>query len=189
MMLDLEKVSRDRQAVLEQAVHFFKAMPSVVGVFLVGSLANHTEDAYSDIDLRVIGGANQFNDLISNRVAYPKNFGVLLFNEITPVSPRVCVSHFEPFIKLDVLYLRPQDLEPSPIYRSAIRVFHDPQNLIQRLLDASRQLQPMLHGEAYNHMFNKIFAYAHEIYRRMMRHETIYAQSLLMTLKGFAAAT
>jgi hypothetical protein len=38
-------------------------------------------------------------------------------------------------------------------------------------------------------MFNKIFAYAHEIYRRMMRHETIYAQSLLMTLKGFAAAT
>lgn len=182
-MLDLDQVHQERQAILERAVRFYRELPAVIGLFLAGSLATHTEDAYSDIDLGVLGDPRRFDELIRGRRLYPKQFGTWLFNETAESSPQVCVSNFAPFNKLDVTYYRPQDLRPLPYYSSGIHICYDPQGLIQRVVNESRRLQPVFHGEALSNLFDQVYAYAHEAYRRMMRQEFLYAQALTVSIK------
>lgn len=182
-MLDLDQVSQERQAILERALRFYRNLPSVLGLFLGGSLATGGEDAFSDIDLRVVGDPGQFTALIQDRTLYPKAFGAWLFNEPGASSGQVCVSHFAPFNKLDVVYYRPQDLRPLPYFGAGIRILHDPQGLVGRVQDASRRLRQVFQGEALDNLCHQLYAFAHEAYRRMVRQEFLYAQSLMVAVK------
>jgi hypothetical protein len=51
-MITREELVLAREALLDRTVAFFALQPEVTGIFLSGSLAAGSADAYSDIDLR-----------------------------------------------------------------------------------------------------------------------------------------
>ena len=182
-MLNLDNVIAERKSILDKAVAFFIKQPEVLAVFLSGSIPAKTEDAYSDIDLRVVVQPRAFDEfLFQNKLEYPKNFGTLLFNEFSDATPQICVSHFAPFNKLDIVYYRPQDLKPSYYYQQPLEVFHDPKKLVKECIKASKNLPIEPSTNKISQTINKIYANAHEAYRRIKREEIVYAQALIMDI-------
>src|SRR5215470_4483548 len=94
--------ARDR--LLETASGHFALQPGVVAVFLGGSLPAATADAYSDIDLRVVVEADRHEDFVRRRLEIPRQWDGFLFNEWLEGAIH-CVSHFRPFLKIDIFYL------------------------------------------------------------------------------------
>jgi predicted nucleotidyltransferase len=62
----------------------FASDPDIAGVFLGGSIAAGTADAYSDIDLRVVVKREKHADFVARRREIPKEWPGFLFNEWTP---------------------------------------------------------------------------------------------------------
>ncbi|MCG8270398.1 nucleotidyltransferase domain-containing protein [Aquamicrobium sp. NLF2-7] len=128
-----------RDKLLETAVGFFSADPAVVGVFLGGSLAAGSADAWSDIDLRVVVTSDRHSHYVDQRREIPKQWSGFLFNEWVPGAQH-CVSHFRPFGKIDIFYYDAAALTPSPWYRLPIRILHDPEGFVADLVERSAEL-------------------------------------------------
>src|SRR5205807_7066222 len=101
MTEDLLIGARDR--LLSFAHQRFASDIDVVGLFLSGSLAAGTADAYSDIDLRVVVKPEKHGWFIEHRREIPTSWPDFLFNEWRPGTNH-CVSHFRSFVKIDIFY-------------------------------------------------------------------------------------
>lgn len=176
-----------RDALLNRVVTWFCARPDVLGVFLSGSLAAGTADEWSDIDLGVLATEDGFDRLFTDRFEAPRRWGEWLFNEWTD-GVNCCVSHFRPFLKLDVCYYSPRTLRPSPWHALPTRIFHDPAGVVADLLQRSRALDvPPWERVEVGRLVSKALASAHECLRRARRGELMMAQAMLAQLRDYMA--
>ncbi len=174
-----------REALLARTVAFFADQPDVVGILLAGSIPAGSADAYSDIDLRIIAMPDVQARLVNGRLEWPAHWGDLLFNEWLEGTQH-CVSHFRPFVKVDVFYWTPEIFRPSPWFKLPSKVFLDRNGLVREVLERSQALtfSPPA-GAEVGRILSKALAATHETVRRARRGELFYAQSLLEELRGF----
>lgn len=186
----MENVTRDtlvsaRNSLLTQTVSFFEEQPDVLGIVLSGSLPAGSADAYSDIDLRVIATPDGQKRLVAGRLEWPASWGELLFNEWLEGAQH-CVSHFKPFLKIDVFYLDPTTYRASPWLKMPSHVFLDRAGVVRDVLQESVSLLfPEPDPREVSRILSKALAAAHETIRRTRRGELMYAQSLLEELRLF----
>ena len=163
--MDPKPLTAARERLLSVAMECFASDPNAVGVFLGGSLAADSADAYSDIDLRVVVKPESHADFVARRRENPKDWPGFLFNEWMPGALH-CVSHFRPFGKIDIFYFNQDALRPSPWYRLPIKILHDPSGVIAALIAQSRDLPFTTSAEDVEWSISKGLAAAHEAYRR-----------------------
>src|SRR5262249_31063358 len=147
-----------------------------------GSLAAGANDAYSDIDLRVVVRPEKYSWFIEHRREIPRNWPGFLFNEWRP-GARHCVTHFRSFVKIDIFYFSEDDLPPSPWYTLPMRILLDPHGVIERLVRGSASLTFEVTAEDLDFSIGKGLAAAHETFRRTQRREVLFAQTLLDELR------
>jgi predicted nucleotidyltransferase len=186
-MITHTELVQARETLLDRTVSFFAEQRDVVGIFLAGSLPAGSADAYSDIDLRVIATPEAHIRLVEGRLIWPVHWGDLLFNEWLNGTQH-CVSHFRPFLKIDVFYWTPTIFKPSPWFGMPAKVFLDRDGLVQSVLAQSQSLtfSPPSPNEV-SRILSKALAGAHEIVRRVRRGELHFAQSLLDELRSHMA--
>jgi hypothetical protein len=179
-----EELVLAREALLERTVSFFAAQPDVTGIFLSGSLATEWADAYSDIDLRIIATPEAQARLVNGRLDWPASWGDLLFNEWVDGTHH-CVSHFRPFVKIDVFYWTPEMFKPSAWFKTPARIFLDRDGLVQSTLAQSQSLAfPPPSSAEISRVVSKALAGMHEVVRRARRGDVFYAHSLLEELRS-----
>ena len=176
--MDTDILVRARQSLLDEAVVYLSKDSAVLGIFLGGSLAAGTADAFSDIDLRVVVTPEEYERFVANRLEIPKRWTGFLFNEWMPGSQH-CVSHFRPFGKIDVFYHNRATLRPSPWYALPTTILYDPQGVLRDLIALSQPLKFETDLDRIDWLLSKSLAAAHETYRRAQRGELMYAQNLL----------
>jgi Streptomycin adenylyltransferase len=173
-----------RDTLLERTVSFFAEQPDVTGIFLAGSLPAGCADAYSDIDLRIIATTVGQRRLVAGRLDWPAHWGDLLFNEWLDGTQH-CVSHFRPFLKIDVFYWTLEIFRPSPWFKMPAEVFLDRDGLVRRTLAESASLTFASPPAAeVSRVLSKALAGTHEVVRRARRGELVVAQSLLDELRS-----
>ena len=183
-MITHAELVQAREALLVRTVSFFTERPDVVGIFLAGSLPAGSADAYSDIDLRVIATPEEQLRLVRGRLEWPTHWGDLLFNEWLDGTEH-CVSHFRPFLKIDVFYWTQSIFRPSPWFKMPAKVFVDRDGLVQRVLTESQSLAfPAPSPNEVSLILSRALAGAHEVVRRARRGELHFAQSLLDELRS-----
>ncbi|WP_299406895.1 nucleotidyltransferase domain-containing protein [Acaryochloris sp. IP29b_bin.148] len=168
---------------LDTVVDYFLAKPGIEALYLQGSVAADSADEYSDIDLRVVVQPDAYLQYLSERFAAPMQWGEWLYNEWANRA-WVCVSHFKPFNKIDVLYFQPHELQPSPWFLLPTQVIYDPKSLLREVMQASLGLTFTWNIQEVDRLISKGLAYAEEGYRRIMREELFYAQSLLDSFRA-----
>ncbi len=181
--MDLENIINAHKKILKETITYLKSYGATKGIFIAGSLATSESDAFSDIDLRVVVTNNELDRFVENQLEAPKNWGELLFNQWWPRAHH-CVSHFNPFVKLDVFYYGIYEFEPSPWYALPIRIAYDPESIIRKTIDQSTSLSFEIDKDEVNRVISRGIAYAHEAYRRLMRSELFYANNLMDILRS-----
>ncbi|MCF2147993.1 nucleotidyltransferase domain-containing protein [Desmonostoc muscorum LEGE 12446] len=184
MKLNADELNSARQHLLKKVVDYFIVKKGIEALFVQGSIASGTTDEFSDIDFRVVVQPELYEQFLDERFSAPKYWGEWLYNEWPAGIRWVCVSHFHPFNKIDVLYYQPENLQPSPWYLQPVQVIYDPKKLIHQLIEASSGLEFTLDVNEVNRLISKGLAQAEEVYRRVMRGELFYAQSLLDNFRG-----
>ncbi|TCU10032.1 hypothetical protein EV132_12223 [Rhizobium sullae] len=154
----------------------------MLAIFISGSVAAGSSDAYSDVDLRVVVRHERYSWFVEHRRDFPQQWPGFLFNEWMPRT-RHCVSHFLPFNKLDIFYLDATELTPSAWYRLPTIILHDPEKIVADVVDRSKGLTFVLTVDEIDFSISKGLAAAHETYRRAKRGELFYSQTLLDELR------
>lgn len=179
MKFSTEELNSARDRLYKNVIDYFLARDDIEALYVQGSIAAGTADEFSDIDFRVVINPKAYRDYISERFNTPKQWGEWIYNEWAGRS-WVCVSHFKPFNKIDVLYFKPEELQPSPWFLLPTEVIYDPKGLVQQVIQASPKSDfSLLTVDEVERLISKGLAYAEEVYRRVMRNELFYAQSLL----------
>ena len=180
--MDAETLVAARDRLLATAKLYFAGQAGVVGIYLGGSLPAATADAYSDIDLRVVVEANVHQDFVDRRLDIPRSWDGFLFNEWLEGANH-CVSHFRPFVKIDIFYLASSAFAASPWFTLPISILHDPQGIVADVLARSRGLTFAPVDSEIDRSISKGIAAVHETYRRIQRGELIHSQALLDELR------
>jgi predicted nucleotidyltransferase len=183
MRFSSEELNIARQCLFDRVVEYFLAREGVEALYLQGSIAAGSADEFSDLDFRVVIQPEVYEQYISERFSAPKHWGDWLYNEWAGRS-WVCVSHFKPFNKVDVLYFKPKELQPSPWFLLPTQVIYDSQGMVEKIIKASQGLKFIPEIGEVERLLSKGLAYAEEVYRRVMRNELFYAQSLLDGFRG-----
>lgn len=178
MKFNTDELNTARQSLLNKAVDYFLAKQGVEALFIQGSVASGNTDEFSDIDFRVVIQPELYEQFLLERFSAPKYWGEWIYNEWTAIQ-WVCVSHFYPFNKIDVLYYKPENLQPSPWLLQPVQIIYDPKKLIHQVIEASYGLEFTLDVDEINRLISKGLAQAEEVYRRATRGELFYAQSLI----------
>lgn len=181
-MIEPSLIVRERGCILERMRDYFVHKAGTMALFVRGSVAEGTADPWSDIDFAVVVEDSAFARFCAERHSAPQQWGDLLFNSGS-MGRNMCVSHFAPFIKVDVFYYRAGDLSPSPWHARGIQVLYDPQGVVRDLCERSRGMSFRAEPEAVNRNINQALASAHEVLRRVERGELAYAQSILDSLR------
>ncbi len=183
MKFSSEELNTARQQLYSTIVDYFVNRKGVEALYVQGSVAENSADEWSDIDFRVVIKPEFYQQYLSERFSAPKQWGEWVYNEWT-ARCWVCVSHFKPFNKIDLLYFKPNELKPSPWFALPTQVVYDPRGLVQQIiLDSHNLEQSLLSIEEIDRLISKGLAYAEEAYRRVMRGELSYAQSLLNSFR------
>ncbi|MBM6618814.1 hypothetical protein [Bacillus suaedaesalsae] len=156
-----------------------------IGFFYGGSIAENREDWYSDIDLRIVVKDTLFETYRSNKKERGKSWGDVLFYEDIPWATH-SVIHYKSFIKADVFYYTIHDLKPS-IYLIDIKIVYDPKHVLCELKQLSHGIRYVLTIEEFEVWRGKVFAYIHEVYRRIMRNEYKYVFTMINGLSMLVA--
>jgi len=183
--ISLAEIQRAREELLSRVVEFFSEQHGVIGLLLVGSIPNGSADAYSDIDLRVFTTPESHVDFVKKRLEIPLQWGDLLFNEWTNGTD-VCVSHFRPFLKVDVIYLNVDEVKPSSWFSLPSETLLDHDEVLMNFLArcAAAEFERPTNNEI-SRTTSKALACAHESLRRSRRGELFYAQSLLERVRAY----
>lgn len=172
-----------REEILKKMIDYFMNAEGILGIFLSGSLAQGNWDEFSDIDFRVIVEDKYIDYYINNRLTIPNNWGDLIYNEYSLSWKNMCVSHFKPFIKVDVFYYKSDDISPSLWHNKGIKIIYDKTGKIAEIVEESKKLTVEYNKQEINMSIDKTFALIHEVYRRAKRNEVIYANDLLNGLR------
>ena len=183
MGINANTLNKARQSLFNNIVEYFLAKEGVEALYIQGSIASELADEYSDIDFRVIVQPHLYQHYLSERFTAPQQWGDWLYNEWAG-RDWVCVSHFKPFNKIDVLYFQPNELQPSPWFLLPISVIYDPKHLLEVVIQASQGLTFTPEKREIGRLISKGLAHSEEIYRRIMRNELFYAQSQLDSLRA-----
>lgn len=179
MEFSTEELNSARDRLYKNVIDYFLAKDNIEALYIQGSVAAGSADEFSDIDLRVVVHPKAYRRYISERFDAPQLWGEWIYNEWTG-RPWVCVSHFKPFNKIDVLYFKQEELQPSPWFLLPTEVIYDPKGLVQQVIQASQKLDfSLLTVDEVERLIGKGLAYAEEVYRRVKRDELFYAQSQL----------
>jgi hypothetical protein len=182
VILSEETLVEARKELLGVALDRFTPDAAVMAVFLGGSLAARSGDAWSDIDLRVVVRPEDHARFVAARREITRSWPGFLFNEWMPGAQH-CVSHFSPFGKIDIFYLNQARLTPSPWYTLPIQILHDPSGTVASLLEQSKGERFDVSEDDIDFSISKGLSATHETYRRARRGELIYAQTLLDELR------
>lgn len=177
----LEALVTARDERLAHATRVFSVEPHVIGLFLGGSLGANSGDPYSDIDLRAVIESDHHADFVRRRLEIPSKWPGFVFNEWMPGAQH-CVSHFEPFGKIDIFYLDEAQLPPR-LGTVCLSVCFDPHGAIAELIDKSKNLAFEVAAEDVSQSIRKGLAALHEAIRRAKRGELVFAQTLLDELR------
>jgi len=183
MRFNPEQLNITRQNLLDKIAEYFLRKDDIEALYIQGSVAARTTDEFSDIDFRVVINVDRCEQVASERFEAPKLWGDWVYNEWTDKF-WVCVSHFKPFNKVDVIYLKPEHIQPSPWFLLPTQVVYDREDLVQQTIQASEGMKFVLELGEIDRLISKGLAYAEEVYRRVMRDELFYAQSLLDAFRG-----
>lgn len=181
-MIEPSLIIQERGRILERMCDYFVHKADTMALFVRGSIAEGTADPWSDIDFAVVVRDASFERFCTERHSAPQQWGDLLFNS-GAMGPNMCVSHFAPFIKVDVFYYCAADLSPSPWHARGLRILHDPHGVVRELCERSRRMSFRAEPETVNRNINQALASAHEVLRRVERGELAYAQSILDSLR------
>lgn len=181
-----ERLIEARDHLLDAAVSYFKQQPEVVGIFLAGSIPAGRADEWSDIDLRVLVRPEAHAAFLARREEHPRSWGDLAFNVAHPGTIH-CVSHFRPFVKIDVFYYPAEKFAPSPWHNLPLQILFDPDGIVAAAVTGSKNLNFEPDPRHVTTRINLGIATAHEVYRRAHRGELIYAQNLLESLRHILA--
>jgi len=183
--VSLEQIQRAREELLRRVVEFFSKQHGVVGLLLAGSIPSCSADAYSDIDLRVFTTPETHADFVKERLEIPRQWGELLFNEWSDGS-EVCVSHFRPFLKIDVFYWNIEKVKPSAWFNLPSKILLDRGETLKKFHTrcAGIEFEKPTNSEV-SQITSKALACAHEALRRSRRGELFYAQSLLERVRAY----
>ena len=182
MEIDPQTITAERDRTLHRMVEYFLEREGTRALFVSGSIAAGTADAYSDIDFRVVVEPERHEQFLAERATAPANWGDLLFNQSSPGSIH-SVSHFRPFVKVDTFYYRPDHLQPSPWYTLPLRILYDPEQLVRRVIEASQELRFATSGGEVEASIDFGLAALHETFRRVNRGELVYAAKNLDELR------
>lgn len=128
-----------RSQILSRSTEALGATPSVDALFLAGSLAEGTADAYSDIDLRVVVQDHGYSDLLARRSVLPCDWGPFLFHQT--VGTHFTVSYFQSLTKVDVFYYKASDFHPSPWHTLGVMPLLDRSGLLREVVTRSATLR------------------------------------------------
>ena len=179
MKFNARELNSARDRLYQNVINYFLAKDGIEALYIQGSVAENSAHEFSDIDFRVVVKPKFYQQYISERFDAPQDWGEWVFNEWTD-RPWICVSHFQPLNKIDVLYFEPGELQPSPWFSLPTEVIYDPKNLVENVIQASQKLKfDLLTVEEVERLISKGLAYSSEVYRRTVRQEMFYAQSQL----------
>ena len=182
-MNSAKELNSARDRLYQNAIDYFLAKEGIEALYIQGSVAEDSVNEFSDIDFRVVVEPKVYQQYILERFDAPKDWGKWIFNEWTD-RPWICVSHFQPFNKIDVFYFLPEELQPSPWFSLPTKVIYDPKGLIKNIIRASQKSEfDLLTVEEVERLISKGLAYSSEVYRRTVRKELFYAQSQLDSLR------
>jgi len=184
--MNTDLLNNAREKLLAEVVDYFSSDPAVVGVFLGGSLPAGTADPFSDIDLRVVVTPEEHGRFVASRLDIPKQWSGFLFNEWMEGAQH-CVSHFLPFLKIDIFYLSQEEFRPSPWYSLPTTILYDPRGVARSIIEHSQPFKFEVDERRVDWLISKGLAAAHEVYRRTQRGELIYAQKLLEEFRSYLA--
>jgi predicted nucleotidyltransferase len=179
-----QNLQKERDVLLDRMITSLKDKPDVIGIFLGGSLANGNEDAYSDIDLRVVVEDDKLAYYIENKQKVPREWGNVLFYEDIYPKSQYTIAHYDSFVKVDLFFYTSSNLLPS-IWLKGIKIIYDRKGFISKVLQESESMEYAVTQQQVLNWRGKVFAYIHEIYRRAMRGEYYYALTNLNSLRHF----
>ncbi|MFC5464148.1 aminoglycoside 6-adenylyltransferase [Lederbergia graminis] len=155
--------------------------PNVLAIYYGGSIGNQNTDLFSDIDLRIVVKDECFEDYRLHKKQRARNWGNVLYFEDFPWTS-YSIAHYDSFIKVDSFYYKITDIQPS-IWLQNINIVHDSTGLVNDALEKSMKLMYKPTMEEVEIWRTKFFAYAHEVYRRVMRNELYYALHCLDNMR------
>ena len=163
-----EKLSELRDTMLIDIIDGFKNTYEIEAIFIGGSLANSTQDNYSDIDLRIVVAEQYYDEYIKNKQKIVSRFGeVLFYEDIYPDAP-FTIAHYRNFLKVDLFIYTFSRLSPS-IWLQGIKIIVDTSYKLESILEKSNLINYEVTSDDVEKWRGKIFSYIHEVYRRVMR--------------------
>lgn len=180
---DLE-LPKHRDRLLQAAVSDLSGDPDVLAVYLGGSLAKGDIDVYSDIDLRVVVNPERLQKFVDEKLNRSKRWGNVVFFEDSGPQYSYTVAHYDCFVKVDIFYYKPDDLRPS-MWLQDTKTVYDPHGIVRKIYEDSLRITYSPSIEEFERWRGKVFAYMHEMYRRVMREEISYALKTLSGLSWF----
>lgn len=181
---DLE-LPKHRARLLENALNDLMNDPNVLAIYQGGSLAKGNDDNYSDIDLHIIVTPEKKVEFICAKCERPKNWGKVLYYEGSEYTP-VVVAHFECFVKIDIFYKDPNELQPA-VWLQGLKALYDPHGMVEKVLEESAKIQYKPTVNEVEFWRGKVFAFYHETYRAVMRNEIYYALANLDRIRWLVA--
>jgi predicted nucleotidyltransferase len=165
-----------RASVLANAQASLAALDGVEAIYLSGSLAEGTDDLFSDIDLRVVVADAAYESVVVLREQLPTTWGPFLFHEA--VGPNLTVSFYESLVKADVFYYVSSAIVPSAWFNIGTRILLDRTGNLANVVKASEGLKFVAPSASILGHLAKSLAGLIEGAKRMRRDEPIYASRL-----------
>jgi predicted nucleotidyltransferase len=178
------RLPEERRLLLNRILDRLQSSRTVEGIFIGGSIAQNKEDLFSDIDLRIVVPDDQFPVYVQNKRSIMSEFGDVLFYEETNPNAPFTIAHYANFIKVDLFIYTFSRLQPS-LWLQDIKIVFDPTGKLQEIRDASNAMAYRVTKEEVEKWRGKLFAYVHEVYRRVMREEYYYALTMINNLRLF----
>lgn len=97
----------------------------------------------------------------------------MFYEDINPRAP-FTIAHYSNFIKVDLFIYTFSRLKPS-LWLKGIKIEYDPSGKLQQVLNQYNEMSYTVSTEEVEVWRGKLFAYIHEVYRRVMREEYYYA--------------
>lgn len=151
---------------------------AVLGAFFGGSVGNQNQDAYSDLDFRLV-----LKEAVEKPVFLQQllaEFDDLLF--IESQADNYCVVHFAQFVKADIFCYYWSELVPS-VWLEKLLIVKDEAESLHQLQHSSEAISFTLTQAEFEFYLHKFYAYYHEGYRRWRRGEANYLQECELLLK------
>ena len=98
-----------------------------------------------------------------------------------------CVSHFRPFLKIDMFYYNQTKFCHSPWHSLPTTILYDAKAVASKIIERSCSFKFEVEQKQIDWLLSKGLATAHEVFRRARRGELLFAQNLLEEFRSYLA--